>query len=175
MSVPSLFDLLHQLQQGTYPERCQAAHLLSGYPDPQAVQALSQVLSTSSSPILQQTAVKSLGRIGTQAFPELLQALRHARPEVRAIAAEALGKQNNNQAVDSLLAAVKDIHPKVRKQVAGALIHYKEERAIEALKFLLRDPDAEVRGRAASVLESMGITAPVNIPVIVQTGKLLKK
>ena len=175
MPVPTLPELLIQLQQGTYPERCQAAHLLSGYPDPQAVQVLSQVLSTSSYPILQQTAVKSLGRIGPLAFHELLQALHHARPEVRAIAAEALGKQSNTQAVDPLLAAVKDIHPKVRKQVAGALIHYKEERTIEALKSLLRDPDEEVRSRAASVLQSMGITAPVNIPVVVQTGKLMHK
>jgi HEAT repeat protein len=175
MPVPTLSELIIQLQQGTLQERCQAAHLLSGYQDPQAVDALSLVLSTSPNLALLETVVKSLGRMGSGAFNSLLLALRHGRPEVRAIAAEALGKQHNLQAVDQLLAAARDLYPRVRKQVAGALIHYKDERTIETLKSLLQDPDPDVRSRAASVLQSMGITAPVNIPIVIQTGKLTKK
>lgn len=175
MPVPTLGDLILQLQRGTLHERCQAAHLLSGYLDQQAIEALSLVLNTSPNLALLETVVKSLGRMGPEAFDPLLLALRHAHPEVRAIAAEALGKQQNPQAIDPLIAATKDIHPKVRRLVAGALIHYKEDRTIEALKSLLQDPDADVRSRAANVLQSMGITAPVNIPIVVQTGNLKSK
>lgn len=182
MSAPTLSELIHLLQQGTSRQRIQAAHLLAGYPESQAVSALSQALVATQDPDLQDMAVKSLGRMGPLAFQALVVALGdahspgHPRPAVRAVAAEALGKQQNSAAIEPLLLALKDANPVVRKQAAGALIHYKEDRTVEALKgLLLHDPDAEVRSRAASVLQAMGITAPVNIPTIVTVTRPVTK
>lgn len=178
MSAPTLQELIHQLQHGSNRLRLQAAHLLAGYPEPEAVAALREVLYTSEDPALQDTAAKSLGRMGVTAFDVLVELLSrpgatgHPRYTVRAIAAEALGKQQNHAAVQPLILALKDIHPEVRRQAASALIHYKEDRSIEALKqVLLQDPDPNVRSRAASVLQAMGITAPVNIPTIITASK----
>ena len=182
MPTPSVEDLILILQNGTAREQYQAAHLLSGYPEPQAIAALGQTLVYTKDTSLQDIAIKSLGRMGSLAFYELVRALGedcssgHPRHFVRAQAAEALGKQNNPLAVGPLLFALKDAHPDVRKQAAGALIHYKEDRSIEALKqVLLKDPDPGVRSRAASVLQAMGITAPVNIPTIITVSKPVSK
>jgi HEAT repeat protein len=182
MPTPTLGELIHILQNGTAREQYQAAHLLSGYREPQAVEALGSILNSTKDPSLQDITIKSLGRMGSPAFNELARALGgdgtpgHPRHVVRAYAAEALGKQNNPVATDPLLHALKDVHPDVRKQAAGALIHYKEDRSIEALKqVLLNDPDSGVRNRAASVLQAMGITAPVNIPTIITVSKPVSK
>lgn len=167
-------ELIHILQHGTNPERLQAAHLLAGYPEPQAVTALKQVINTASDPELQDMAMKSVGHLGHLALSTLIAALGdgqkvgHPRQAIRAAAAEALGKQQNVAAIEPLIIALKDASPDVRRQAAGALIHYKEDRTIEALKqVLIRDPDTQVRNRAASVLQAMGVTAPVNVPTIV--------
>ena len=182
MPAPTLNELIQQLQHGTDQDRYQAAHLLAGYPEPQAVTALSQALTSSRDPQLQDMAIKSLGRMGQPAFQVLLKALGdghvagHPRQAVRAVAAEALGKLQNAAAIEPLIQALKDVHPDVRKHAAGALIHYKDDRAVEALKLLLmRDPDPGVRSRAASVLQAMGITAPVNIPIIVTVSRPVSK
>jgi HEAT repeat protein len=182
MPLPTLGELIHNLQNGTGHEQYEAAHLLSGYPEPQAVEALGLALNCNKDPGLQDIAIKSLGRMGPMAFNELARALGgdrttgHPRYVVRAHAAEALGKQNIPAAIDPLLQALKDIHPEVRKQAAGALIHYKEDRTIDALKqTMLNDPDQDVRNRAASVLQAMGITAPVNIPTIITVSKPVSK
>jgi HEAT repeat protein len=182
MPTPTLGELIHILQNGTAREQYQTAHLLSGYHELQAIEALGSILNSTKDPYLQDIAIKSLGRMGSLAFNELTRALGedgtpgHARHLVRAHAAEALGKQNNPSAIDPLLHALKDVHPDVRKQAAGALIHYKEDRSIEALKqVLLNDPDSGVRNRAASVLQAMGITAPVNIPTIISVSKPVSK
>jgi len=39
----------------------------------------------------------------------------------------------------------------------------------------LNDPDAGVRNRATSVLQAMGITAPVSIPTIITVSKPVSK
>jgi hypothetical protein len=183
MPAPTQGELIHLLQAGSTRARYQAAHLLSGYPDPQAVEALNLALNTSKDPALQDIAIKSLGRMGSLAFHELIQAVGgdgstgHPRQEVRAHAAEALGKQGNPSAIDPLILVLKkDANPDVRRQAAGALIHYKDDRSIEALKFtLMYDPDVDVRNRATSVLQALGITAPVNIPTIISVSKPVSK
>ncbi len=182
MPIPTLNELIHTLQSGTTREQYQAALLLSGYREPQAVEALGLILNSTKDSALQDIAIKSLGRMSPLAFDELTLALGgegkpgHPRHVVRAHAAEALGKQDNPAAINLLLHALKDAHPDVRKQAAGALIHFKEDQAIEALKqVLLNDPDAGVRNRATSVLQAMGITAPVNIPTIITISKPVSK
>jgi HEAT repeat protein len=182
MPTPTLSELIHTLQNGTSREQYQAALMLSGYREPQAVEALGLILYDTKDSALQDVAIKSLGRMGSLAFDELSRTLEgdgtsgHPRHMVRAHAAEALGKQDNPAAINPLLHALKDAHPDVRKQAAGALIHYKEDRSIEALKqVLLNDPDQDVRNRAASVLQAMGITAPVNIPTIITVSKPVSK
>jgi len=182
MPIPTISELIHTLQNGTAREQYQAALMLSGYREPQAVEALGLFLNSTKDSALQDIAIKSLGRMGPLAFKELALALGgegtpgHPRHVVRAHAAEALGKQDNPAAINPLLHALKDAHPDVRKQAAGALIHYKEDRSIEALKqVLLNDPDAGVRNRATSVLQAMGITAPVNIPTIITVSKPVSK
>jgi HEAT repeat protein len=182
MPIPSLSELILTLQNGSAREQYQAALILSGYRETQAVEALGLILNSTKDSALQDIAIKSLGRMGPLAFDELSRALGgdgtpgHSRHVVRAHAAEALGKQDNPAAINPLLHALKDPHPDVRKQAAGALIHYKEDRSIEELKqVLLNDPDASVRNRAASVLQAMGITAPVNIPTIITVSKPVSK
>ena len=182
MTIPILSELIHTVHNGTPREQYQAALMLSGYREPQAVEALGLILNSTEDPALQDIAIKSLGRMGPLAFDELARALGgdgkpgHPRHVVRAHAAEALGKQDNPAAINPLLLALKDAHPDVRKRTAGALIHYKEDRSIEELKqVLLNDPDVGVRNRAASVLQAMGITAPVNIPTIITVSKPVSK
>ena len=72
---------------------------------------------------LEETAIDSLGRIGTPAVPALIQSLGHADPGHRLQAAEVLGRigPDARQAVPALVQALEDPQLDVRKAAARAL------------------------------------------------------
>lgn len=84
----------------------------------------------------------------------LIARLKDEDTEVRAAAANALGKLQDARAVSGLIAALKDAAPKVRAAAANALGDFKDPRAIAGLSALLGDTSKDVRSNALDALSS---------------------
>ena len=91
----------------------------------------------------------------------LIGRLKDEDAEVRAAAAEALGKLEDSRAVPALLAAIGDRDPKVRAATAGALGKFTDPRAVNGLSSLLADPELEVRKQALEALAEYESGVPV--------------
>ncbi len=82
----------------------------------------------------------------------LIGRLRDEDADVRAAAAESLGKLEDSRAVPALIAALADREAKVRAAAAQALAKFSDPRAVSGLSALLADPEAEVRKEALDAL-----------------------
>jgi HEAT repeat protein len=85
----------------------------------------------------------------------LQKALSDEDAEVRRLAAQALGKLEDERCIEPLLAALRDRDADVVKAVILALKQTPDERVVSSLTPLLRHGDAGVRGHAAQVLEAL--------------------
>lgn len=105
-------------------------------------------------------AVKSLGRLGREAVPLLLQALEHADAYVRREATASLGKlgQAAADAVPALSGALRDPDTKVRMGAATALgqVGPAAQQAIPQMIQILRDPNLILCRLASQSLSMLG-------------------
>ena len=88
-------------------------------------------------------------------FPLLKSAVKNSRPQVRAVAATALGYQERSEAVDEILLLVNDPEPKIRLAVAGALARHRHPRCLTILVDLLLEEDKSLREVAATTLQAV--------------------
>ena len=81
--------------------------------------------------------------------------LSHTRPDVRALAAELLGRPGDLEALDALSASVSDPSPQVRAQVAKSLaeIGAKNE-VVPMLASMLEDEDPQVQVAVSRALRA---------------------
>jgi HEAT repeat protein len=86
------------------------------------------------------------------AFAALQTALTDPDPEVRSLAAKALGKLEDPRGIVPLLSALSDRSTIVVRAAIDAVKRSNDERINPALKPLLRHSDASVRGAAAQIL-----------------------
>jgi hypothetical protein len=97
-------------------------------------------------PSIAETAAASLARIGADAVPQLIAALKDHEPEVRAASAKALALMGPkaSSAVPALIDALNDSDENVRRTAARALgqIGPAAHDAIPALVELLKHPDS---------------------------------
>lgn len=120
-------------------------------------------------PATRQTAADRLAKIGPQAVPILLEALRDKDPEVRMLACSALMKAQPEPAVAirAVVKLLKDDDPKVRRAAAWELglansaFGLEEEadetkETVDALRSVLGDQDRDVRIAAIEALASLG-------------------
>jgi len=84
-------------------------------------------------------ALGELIRRGNAATPILIEALQNAKPGVRALAAEGLGRIGDLNSANSLVAALQDSDEEVRSRAAAALAHLEDPRALPALISTLDD------------------------------------
>lgn len=98
--------------------------------------------------------IGDLEEAGKPATPMLLKALQFADWEVRASAAESLGKLGAAEAVPALIAALHDLNVNVRQRAAWALgrIGFSAAESTTSLVSLLHDEDERVRQTAATSL-----------------------
>jgi len=87
-------------------------------------------------------ALAELIRLGKKATPLLIEALDHANPRTRRLAAEGLGEIADRASAAALLRATKDSNSEVRARAATALHRLNDPRAWAALVATLDDyPD----------------------------------
>jgi HEAT repeat protein len=107
-----------------------------------------------------------LGRLGPEAVPRLLAALRHENSRVDMIAG-ALA-QTGRSSVEMLTKAVEDPNPRVRRGAALALgqIHPVVPGTVKTLTVGLRDPDAEVKTAFLMAIGELGPRARDAVPAV---------
>jgi len=105
---------------------------------------------------IQWQAAEALARIGKEAIPELLRALKTPYIDIRLGAIEALGDIGHPDAVNDLIHVIR-ADPNSEIRWAGALMlgQIGDSRAIEPLTQLLKEPDKYVRFGAALALEKL--------------------
>ena len=91
----------------------------------------------------------------------LIGRLKDEDADVRAAAAQSLGKLQDSRAVPALLAVIGDREAKVRSAVAEALGQFTDSRAVNGLSALLSDPETEVRKNALEALSEYESGVPV--------------
>lgn len=106
----------------------------------------------SSDPKRRSVALRALAQAASEGGPEIVDALRHPDPEVRASVAAALGSSKSLQAPQVLTEALKDQNVGVRVAAARALGQLKNATAVPALIEALSDLESRVRIMSARSL-----------------------
>jgi len=91
----------------------------------------------------------------------LIGRLKDEDAEVRAAAAESLGKLEDSRAVPGLIGALSDREAKVRAAAAQSLAKFTDPRALGPLSALLADQETEVRKEALDALTQYETGVPV--------------
>ena len=91
----------------------------------------------------------------------LIGRLKDEDADVRAAAAQSLGKLEGARAVPALIAAIGDRNAKVRAAIAEALGRFTDPRAVNGLSSLLSDQESEVRKNALEALSEYESGVPV--------------
>ena len=91
----------------------------------------------------------------------LIGRLKDEDAEVRAAAAQSLGKLEDARAVPALVAAIADREGKVRAAAAEALGKFSDPRAVTGLSSLLGDSEVDVRKQALEALSEYESGVPV--------------
>lgn len=126
-------------------------------------------LSQGDTPYLRHSAVRTLGHVGGQAVPHLIQALAHADSETRSTAAEALGKIGSEAiaAIASLEDTLSDADLNTVARTLEALGRIGKP-AVPALIRVLKGEDVFAAMWAAAVLGRMGRDAGEAIPFLME-------
>ncbi|MFL5619448.1 MAG: M56 family metallopeptidase [Gemmatimonadaceae bacterium] len=106
-------------------------------------------------------AVPKRGSADSTVVLALIGRLRDEDADVRAAAAQALGKLEDSRAVPALLAVIADRNAKVRAAAAEALGKFTDPRAVSGLSSLLGDSELEVRKKALEALSEYESGVPV--------------
>lgn len=143
-----------------------------------AVPALHNALHDSAHAAVRWQAAMILGRLGPSAgqasVPALTEALSDREPEVRAAAAEALGKigQASVTALPQIFLLVRDPDPTARLKAVEALPNIARDTSIvDPLVVALSDSAPEVRRAAAAALGALGTSTTKSITALAQALK----
>ncbi len=116
-----------------------------------------------SEPMLHGAAVRLLTVNPMAAIPGLGRALSDSDPELRRLAARALGRQPASEAASVLLGNLDDPEPSVRVAVVEALSRLEDPRAGLALAARYGDSDARVRHALVGALDRLGDAGQVGV------------
>ncbi len=139
--------LIVALQDEASDVREEAAGALGEIGDARAVEALIAAIEIEDVRFethAQKALREALGEIGDAAVEPLIAALQDEDPQVRWVAASALGEIRDARAVEPLIAALQDEDSDVRKMTARALGEIGDARAVEPLLAASRNGDLEV-------------------------------
>lgn len=120
-----------------------------------AVLPLVSALRSYPSSVVKGNAARALMKIGGPAVNPLIEALRDDNPQVREIAANALGEIGYLDAIKPLILVLKDGVSEVRNNAVKALTKIGEP-AVAPLIVVLNDPEVDVRYYATETLGQLG-------------------
>jgi HEAT repeat protein len=161
---PAAVPLLIKMLDDKSPEvRREAAFALGFFKEPEEVAQIEQPLINAlgdNKSQVQETAARSLGRIGSkEAIPSLEGLLQDKDENLQIAAIEALGnlgKIGNPEVVDSLIPTLEDEDWLVRETIVNSLVEIGDSRAVDSLISLLGDESYRVRKSAAEGLGKLG-------------------
>lgn len=156
--------------------RSRAAEALGDLGEDDASRTLTEAAIDDPDERVRAAAVDALGSIGGDALDRLIarasdqdvdptdglpataliDALEHARPELRMAAANATGRDGAVEAVPALVSRFEDEEPRVRLRAARAAGRIADGRAAEPLEALSNDPRPRVRRTVAIALGEIG-------------------
>lgn len=163
-SAASALPLLQELARGEHePLRRAAVNTLGKTGNPLVLEALVDALLFDDSPAVRDTAAAALSQLGGAAVPALQALLAHPEAEVRARAADALGRIGPPAAaaLPALRERLRDASPEVRLSAAEGVWRMtgSAEGCLEAPLTLLAEPQRELRMRAHRLLVEIGRTS----------------
>jgi HEAT repeat protein len=152
-AIPVLIDELRVVDEFSSPR---VAGALASFGAP-AVEPLRHAILESDAPATRAWASRVLGMIGdASATAALVDRLQDPHEQVRASAAEALGRLGGPRALHPLVdRALRDPTPHVRAQAAASLGKLGEAGALDALTAALDDPNYDTRIRALEAVETI--------------------
>ncbi len=163
-------DLIHRLQTGDTDEKERAAEALGalGSEAAGAVNALRQALNDDL-PYVRIRSAEALAKIGPAAIPAFIDALKNENTEVRATAANALGRYGDQAAaaIPSLVDALKDSDLPVRQGAARALEQLGQP-AAQALVGNLENSHGSLKILTLQVLANIHGTDATAIPPLLK-------
>jgi HEAT repeat protein len=148
-AIPLLIDLL-QDEEADGELAWFVARILGQLNHPQAIAALTDLLTTADDDDVRAIAATTLANFGEVAIPALQQLL--ADSSRRLLAIRALAQIRSDAVVGLLSAAASDRDPQVRSATLEALIGFPEAAIADLLLAALRDPVAAVRRAAVTGL-----------------------
>ncbi|HIK33549.1 MAG TPA: HEAT repeat domain-containing protein [Oscillatoriales cyanobacterium M4454_W2019_049] len=122
------------------------ARILGQSDRPQAIEALVELLATSSDEDVKTMAANTLSNFGERAIAPLTDLL--AEPQWRQLAIAALARTQNPGAIEPLLSVAEDPDPAIRAAVLEALHAFRDPRILPCLVVALDDLSAIVRREA---------------------------
>ncbi|MFP4055702.1 MAG: HEAT repeat domain-containing protein [Candidatus Brocadiia bacterium] len=182
-AIGPLLDSLKTEEDWLRRRATKTIDILSSRLKDQAVPPLAACLKTVETPRIRAAAARALRwtltKESRQGLEPLLDALSDEAPEVRAAAAETLGRVGIlswkrklvQSAVEPLLARLADDAPSVRANAAKSLGAIKEPRAVAPLVKARTDPAAEVRAAAAEAMGRMDGPEAFNAILIALTDR----
>jgi HEAT repeat protein len=147
--IAPLIALLHE-QTAADSARWFAARSLGNLHDPDAIQALVEVLETTEDEELSEIAADALANLGSPAIAAVSALLGSA--STRLMATQTLAQIRHSETVPALLSVTQDDQSAVRNAALEALSSFSDVRVLAALKQALQDPVAAVRQVAISGL-----------------------
>lgn len=114
-------------------------------------------------------ASRALAKIGDPAANALILALKDSQPEVRRLAAKALGQIGDINAVEFLLALLEDPDQGIRATAALALGNYRHPKAVQ--KIIQAFPSASASARADMVYALSHINDITAVPFLMEQAK----
>ncbi|MCZ6689459.1 MAG: HEAT repeat domain-containing protein [Planctomycetota bacterium] len=102
------------------------------------------------------------GEMAKEVVRTLITLAREAEPDLRALAADALGKIGGEDSLQALRSIVGDKDPETRRQAAYALGRIRSSKGAEALQGLLDDSSPKVRAAAAYALGRVEDPLPID-------------
>ena len=158
-------EFLQGLQDEDPKMRKLRALQLKSWTDSRSANLLKTALAVDANPEVRAVAALSLGYRGAEGreagmFEPLAGALSDEAPEVRAKAANWLGRLKDSRAFELLMGAVTDKHSIVREAAVRSLGSLGDARAVQTLLDALSDQDEFVRNEANQALIELGDPEP---------------
>lgn len=126
------------------------ARILGSFNHPIAINALIDILFSTTDPDIVVIAANTLATFGLAAVPALTELLH--RDSTKLIAVQALAQVQDSAVIPALLNAVEDADPKVRSAAIEALCYFQDVAITTVLQNALQDPAASVRRAAVIAL-----------------------
>ena len=150
-----------------------AGRILGEFEDPEAVQALIQLLETDEDEELSIMAADALAHIGFRAIKGLESLL--AEPSSRLLAVRSLARIRRREIIDPLLSVVGDADPSVRAAAIEALANFDEPHILPALVAALEDLATAVRREATIGLGLWAVRSSSPLPPELDIVELLEE